>query len=430
MASLNRFNETNGLYSILVGISDLDWVGAFFWRKFMIEDILIIIGVCVIVRYLCQKINIPPLLAYLLMGMILGPYGLSWMSQAVLGQAADIKRMALAIILIRAGLTLNLKELKSVGPVALRMSFIPASFEIVASTLLGYYLLQMSWLEAFVLGVIIAAVSPAVVVPRMIHLIEEGLGLKAKVPQIILAGSSLDDIYTLVLFSMALLFYQQGQVSLQTLLTLPVSIMLGTVLGVLLAKLIQGWTQHLFTKVFVCLVLIFWTSLLCLQIEVWTHQWVSGLLAVIFFANQIKNRTDFPLKEVKHAFNNFWLIAEMFLFFLVGAILPFEEVTRLGFWPYIFILVTSMWRMVGVWLSLSGSQLILKEKVFVLGAYLPKATVQAAIGSIPLSMGMPAGKLIFTLSVIEILVTAPFGAWWIDRMKNPLLASESKQADI
>lgn len=396
----------------------------------MIEDVLLLLGSCLLMRYLCNRLRLPHLIGYLLMGMLMGPFATGVISDLLISQATDIKRMALAIILIRAGLTLDIKDLKTVGPVAIRMSFLPATFEIVGASLIGHYLIQLSWLEAFVLGVIIAAVSPAVVVPRMIRLLEQGLGVSAKVPQIILAGSSLDDIYTLVLFSMALLFYQQGEFSYLLLFSLPVSICLGILLALLLNIMIHSWVDHHPLKSFEWVLLIFLLSLFCLLIESRSQQWVSGLLAVIFLANRLKDQNDFPLDPVKKIFNNIWLVAEMFLFFLVGAILPLQEVTRLGVWPIIFVLATSVWRMVGVYLSLAGSQLSAKEKVFVLGAYLPKATVQAAIGSIPLTLGMPAGNLIFSLAVIEILLTAPLGAWWIDVMKDRLLTSPSKATHV
>ena len=381
----------------------------------------LLIGLGLVISLIFRKIKLPSLMGYLGLGFLLGPYGFNLFPAEFLIWSADIRKLALVIILIRAGLSINFKDIQRVGRPALCLSFLPATFEIILAGFLGPWLLGLPLVDAFLLGTIIAAVSPAIVVPRMIQMMDEGLGQKNRIPQIILAGASLDDIFVLVVFSAGVTLKQTGIFSWFSILSVPVSIILGILLGYLLGKIVSGIIDKYTLEPLYATVLIFVVSLVCIMVEDYSQHWVSGLLAIIMLNSVARISDPIQGEAYKASFNKAWFLAEMFLFTLVGCQLDLQQAFDFGWLPIVFIVLTSLWRMVGVYLSVSKTSLQMSERIFVMGAYLPKATVQAAIGSIPLALGFSTGYLILTVSILEILITAPIGAWWIDLTKDRLL---------
>lgn len=381
------------------------------------------LGLGLITLQLSKKWHMPALLGYLFIGIIVGPYALDVISPVVLDIGPDLKQIALVIILIRAGLTLNIQDLKKVGKSALLMCFLPATIEIVASLIFAPILLGVSYLDAFLIGTVIAAVSPAVVVPRMVSMIDQGKGTQQGIPQVILAGASADDIYVLVLFSAVLGLFTGGQWQQTSLLAVPSSIALGALVGCLLGIVLSRIIHALKLTPILSSLWLLVVSFLLILAESTFQPWFSGLIAVIALAMQCAYRLPELSLRIKHYFNQYWLVAEIFLFMLVGMDTNVQTALDYAWIPVLFILITSVCRLLGVYLSLIPSHFSRSEKWFTMGAYLPKATVQAAIGSIPLTLGLPNGSLILTISVLEILLTAPLGALWIDVMQDRLLKS-------
>ena len=364
----------------------------------------------------------------LLAGVLLGPYLLNAFEPALLDNSADLRKMALIIILLKAGLTLDLSDLKQVGRPAVLMSFLPATIEIIGYLLIAPWLLDISLIDAAVMGAVMAAVSPAVVVPRMIHLIEQKIGTNQKIPQLILAGASCDDIVVIILFTAFLSMAQGGAIHYQDFFNIPISIIAGVGLGVL-----TGWLLLLFfkwahahiglteiQKVIIMLAI----SFILVAIEKWLANTIaiSGLLAVMSMASVIKMRGPIPQStKLSKQFGNIWIASELLLFVLVGAAVDIRYLSIAGFKAVLTILLALIFRSLGVYLSLLGTKLSAKEKVFCIFAYLPKATVQAAIGAIPLAVGLNTGPLILSVAVIGITITAPLGALLIDCTQHSLL---------
>ena len=375
------------------------------------------------------KLKLPRLVGMLLTGILLGPFVLDFLDPQILGISAELRKMALVIILIKAGLSLNFSDLKKVGRPALLMAFLPASFEIVAFLLFAPMLLGVSRVEALLMGSVLAAVSPAVVVPRMVALMDEGRGADKKIPQLILAGASLDDIFVIVLFTAFLGINTGGGVGAMTFLNIPISIVLGIALGALVGFAVaylfelfhrKGLTIRNTLKTILLLAIAF----LLLAIEVWLEGVVavSGLLAIMSMAMVYAMQTKAEvINRLKDKYGKLWLAAEVLLFVLVGAAVNIRYTLSAGPLAVAMILIGLAFRSVGVFICLLGTNLNKKERLYTVFAYLPKATVQAAIGAVPLSMGISCGNIILSVAVLGILITAPLGAILMDSTKKKLL---------
>lgn len=380
----------------------------------------------IIIQLLCKKLNIPSLIGFILVGILLGPAVLNVLDPTLLNISADIRQIVLIIILTRAGLSLDLKDLKKVGRPAILLSFVPASFEILGVMVFAPLLLGVSLMDAAILGAVLGAVSPAVVVPRMITLIHDKFGTKKGIPQLVLAGSSVDDIYALILFSSFLSLSQSGEFNLINLLSLPLSILSGVLIGFLSGYLLSKFFEKIHLKPLIQVLILLSLSFVLVSIEdSFANLPFSGILAVMSLAIMLYRQIPEQAEKISQLYNTLWIPGEIFLFILVGASVNIQYAFSACFLPILVILFALGIRMIGTWLSLIGTDLDSKEKTFTLIAYLPKATVQAAIGGVPLAMGLPAGELILTMSVLAILITAPLGAFGIDFSYRKLLTDDS-----
>ena len=382
---------------------------------------------------LCSRIGLPRIIGMLLTGILIGPYVLNWLDDSILSISSELRQMALIIILIKAGLSLNLSDLKKVGRPAVMMACVPASCEILAFFLLAPHILGINRIEAAVMGAVLGAVSPAVVVPRMVQLMEEKRGTGQGIPQMILAGASCDDIYVIVLFSTFVGMAQGGSANMMDFVNIPVSIALGVALGAVVGLLLHLFLETAYrhgcyvrnsTKV----ILILGLSFLLMAVETWLKGIVSvsGLLAVMSMACVLKIKSPEKVtKRLSAKFGKLWIAAEAILFVLVGAAVDIRCAVQAGAAAVLMIALALVFRAVGVSICMLGTGLNRKERLFCVIAYLPKATVQAAIGSVPLSMGLPCGQLVLSVAVLAILITAPLGAIGIDRTAGRLLVQES-----
>lgn len=378
---------------------------------------------------LCSLLRLPRIIGMLFTGILLGPYVLGLLDPSILAISADLRQMALIIILIKAGLSLDLGDLRRVGRPAVLMSFLPASFEILAYILFAPMLLGITRLEAAVMGAVLGAVSPAVVVPRMVRLMEEGRGTREGVPQLILAGASCDDVFVIVLFSAFTGMAQGGSVNLAEFVGIPVSICTGILLGLAVGWLLcrffdLAWNRRLPVRGSMKVLIVLGISFLLVAAEDWLEGILplSGLLAVMSMACALRlwgvsSVTD----RLSEKFGKLWIAAEVLLFVLVGAAVDIRYTLQAGAAAVVMILLALCVRAVGVLLALAGTRLDWKERLFCVIAYLPKATVQAAIGSVPLAMGLPCGALVLSVAVLAILITAPLGAIGIDSTCRRLL---------
>ncbi len=393
----------------------------------MLLSIALIILIALAMGKLLKMVRIPPILGMLLTGILLGPFVFDLIDDRILTLSAELRQIALIVILLRAGLSLKLEHLKKIGRPALLMSFIPATFELLAVLILGPILLDLSFLEAAILGSILAAVSPAVVVPKMLHLMESGYGKKKHIPELILSGASLDDIYVIILFTSFLQAYMTGNPSFHLFYQLPLSIILGIGLGLFLGYMSVQFFKRFHIRDTIKVLILFALSFLLITLELTLKPWVSisGLLAVMVLGGMIHHEYPILAKRLVGKFEKIWVIAEIMLFVLVGAAVDISLVSDLGFQAILLILGALMFRSLGVYLALIKTNLIFKERLFVMIAYLPKATVQAAIGTIPLASGIPSGHLMLSMAVLAILITAPLGAIGMDFTYQSLLAKEN-----
>lgn len=365
---------------------------------------------------ICRKIKLPNLLGMLLTGIILGPYVLNLLDESILGISSELRKIALIIILTRAGLGLDLSGLKKIGRSAVLMCFVPASFELIGMILLAPKLMGVTLLEAAVMGAVLAAVSPAVVVPRMVKLMEEGYGVKEGIPQLILAGASVDDVYVIVLFSTFVGMMQGKGASVIQFINIPVSIFLGIAIGLLLGILMAYFFQKIHIRDTSKVLIILSVSFLLVVIEDWltTSITFSALIAIMFIGIGLQRKRQVVAKRLSVKYGKLWVAAEVFLFVLVGATVNIEYLGKVGIKALVVILGALIFRMLGVFVCLLGTSLNAKERLFAMMAYTPKATVQAAIGGIPLSLGFACGDTILTVAVLAIVLTAPLGAFAID----------------
>ena len=382
----------------------------------MLLSIALILLVGMSMGWLCRKMKLPGLLGMLATGIVLGPYVLDLLDPSILGISAELRKIALIIILTRAGLGLDLSGLKKIGRPAVLMCFVPASFEWFGMLLLAPKLMGLSILEAAVMGAVLAAVSPAVVVPRMVKLMDEGYGVKEGIPQLILAGASVDDVYVIVLFSTFTGMMQGTGVSAIRFINIPVSILLGIAIGlgigVLLACFFQKVHMRDTSKVLIILSISF--LLVVMEDHLTTPITFSALIAVMFIGIGLQRKREVVAKRLSAKYGKLWVAAEVFLFVLVGATVNIGYIGKVGIKALIVIAGALVFRMLGVLVCLLGTGIKGKERLFTMLAYTPKATVQAAIGGIPLSFGFACGESVLAVSVLAIVLTAPLGAFAID----------------
>ena len=398
----------------------------------MLTSLAFIFLVGLALAALCQRLHLPRIIGMLFTGILLGPYVLNVLDPSILSISADLRQMALIIILLKAGLSLDLADLKKVGRPAVMMACVPASFEILAFFLLAPAILGVNRIEAAVMGAVLGAVSPAVVVPRMVQLMDSRYGTGKSIPQMVLAGASCDDIYVIVLFSTFVSMAQGGAAHVMDFVNIPVSIVLGVLLGAaagwLLSQFFETAYAHKhYVRNSMKVIVVLGVSFLLMAVETWLEGIVSvsGLLAVVSMACVLKIRsTSFVSKRLSEKFGKLWLAAEVILFVLVGAAVDIRYTLTAGPAAVLMILAALAFRSVGVALCVAGTQLTWKERLFCMIAYLPKATVQAAIGSVPLAMGLPCGQMVLSVAVLAILITAPLGALGMDLTYRKLLTRE------
>lgn len=372
---------------------------------------------------LCRKIKLPGLFGMVIVGILLGPYVLNLIDPSVLAISAQLRKIALIIILARAGLTLNISDLKKMGRPAILMCFLPATLEMIGTVLLAPKLLSISTMEAALLGAVIGAVSPAVIVPKMIRLIEEGYGTEKGIPQLILAGASADDVYVIVLFSTFTSLVQGGNVSVLRFVNIPVSVVLGILAGLLcgafLAVMFMKWelTGTVKAIVFLCVCFLLSATEDAISLPIT----FSSLIAVMFIGIAMQKKNGEDARILSGKFNELWKGAEVILFVLVGACVDISHLANAGASVLLLLAGALVFRMLGVWVCLLKTALSGREKLFCMLSYTPKATVQAAIGGIPLAMGLPCGDTILTVAVAAIMITAPLGAFAIDRTYQKFL---------
>lgn len=378
---------------------------------------------------ICQRIRLPRIIGMLLTGIVLGPYVLDLLDPSILSISSELRQMALIIILVKAGLSLNLADLKKVGRPAVMLSCVPASFELLGYVLFAPMILGVNRIEAAVMGAVLAAVSPAVVVPRMVKLMEIGYGTKKSIPQMILAGASCDDIFVIVLFSTFSGMAQGGSARVMDFVNIPISIVSGILLGA-----VAGWLLSLFFETAYAkehyvrnsmkVIIVLGVSFLLMSVENWVKPYisVSGLLAVVSMACVLKLRSIKAVSaRLSEKFGKLWLAAEVLLFVLVGAEVDIRYTMGAGLAAVLMIFTALIFRTIGVLICLAGTALNWKERLFCVIAYLPKATVQAAIGSVPMAMGLPCGQIVLSVAVMAILITAPLGALGMDSTFERLL---------
>lgn len=383
---------------------------------------------------ICKKLKLPRIIGMLVTGIVLGPYVLDILDSSILSISADLRQMALIIILIKAGLSLDIGDLKKVGRPAVMMSFVPASFEILAFVIFAPFVLGVTRTEAAVMGAVLGAVSPAIVVPGMIRLMETKYGTDKGIPQLIMAGASCDDIFVIVLFSTFVSMAQGGSANIRDFINIPVSVVLGIILGAaagyfLCAFFEKAYERKQYVRNSMKVLVVLGMAFMLMAIESYLKNTVaiSGLLAVVSMACVIKIKSaPFVSKRLSEKFGKLWLGAEVMLFVLVGAAVDIRYTLSAGLGAVLMIFLGLLFRSVGVQICLLGTSLTGKERLFCTVAYLPKATVQAAIGSVPLAMGLSCGRLVLSVAVIAILITAPLGAIGIDMTYKTLLNKEGQ----
>lgn len=389
----------------------------------MLLSIALILIVGMSMGWICQKCKLPSLLGMLATGVILGPYVLNLLDSSILGISSELRKIALIIILTRAGLGLDLSGLKKIGRPAVLMCFVPASFELLGMILIAPKLMGLSLLEAAIMGAVLAAVSPAVVVPRMVKLMDEGYGVKEGIPQLILAGASVDDVYVIVLFSTFVGMMQGEGASVLSFVNIPVSILLGIAIGLLIGFILAYFFKRVHirdtSKVLIILSISF--LLVVLEDALTTAITFSALIAIMFIGIGLQRNREVVAKRLSVKYGKLWVAAEVFLFVLVGATVNIGYLGKVGVQALVVIIGALAFRMLGVFVCLLGTRLKRKERLFVMMAYTPKATVQAAIGGIPLALGFACGDTVLTVAVLAIVLTAPLGAFAIDFSYKKLL---------
>ena len=393
----------------------------------MLLSISLILIIGMFMGFICRKIKLPGLVGMLATGILLGPYALNLLDDNILAISPELRKIALIIILTRAGLGLDLSGLKKIGRPAVLMCFVPASFELLAMILLAPKLMGLSLLEAAIMGAVLAAVSPAVVVPRMVKLLDEGYGVKEGIPQLILAGASVDDVYVIVLFSTFVGMIQGEGASVISFVNIPFSIVLGIAIGLLAGIVLAEYFKRIHIQDTKKVLIILSISLLLVVAEeqLTTPLTFSALIAIMFIGIGLQRRRGEVAKRLSAKYAKLWVASEVFLFVLVGATVNIRYLGKVGVNALIVIIGAIMFRMFGVFVCMLGTNLRPKERLFAMIAYTPKATVQAAIGGIPLSLGFSCGETVLTVAVLAIVLTAPIGAFAIDLSYRNLLNVET-----
>ena len=388
----------------------------------MLQSIALMLLLGMALGWLCKKVRLPGLVGMIATGMILGPYGLGWLDSSILDISSQLRRIALIIILLRAGLSLNLEDLKKAGRPAILMCFVPACFEVTGMIILAPILLGVSRLDAAIMGAVVGAVSPAVIVPRMIKLTEEGWGTKKSIPQLILAGASVDDV-VIVLFSAFTGIALGDGVSAASFVKVPFSVLFGGVAGFAVGYVLSLYFERVHIRDTAKVMILLSISFLLVTAEDRFGETVpfSGLLAVMGMGIALKRKRAVVAVRLSSKFNKLWVMAEIMLFVLVGATVDLHYAASAGIAAVVLILGVLIFRMAGVWCCMLGTNLNKKERIFCMFAYMPKATVQAAIGGMPLAMGLSCGNIVLTVAVLSILITAPLGAFLIDATYRKLL---------
>jgi NhaP-type Na+/H+ or K+/H+ antiporter len=370
-----------------------------------------------------QKLKLPGLVGMLFTGIILGPYALNLIAPEILNISADIREIALIVILTRAGLALKIEDLKKVGRPAVLMCFVPASFEIAATTIFAPMFFPITHLEAAIMGTVLGAVSPAVIVPRMLKLMETGHGKKKSIPQLIMAGASADDIYVIILFTSFMGMHSGGSFDFESLIKIPIAIALGLLAGILsgLTLVLIFKKIHMRDTAKTLMILGAAFLLITLESAVKVYVPISGLLAVMALGGTVLKQSDILAKRLSNKFSKIWVAAEIMLFTLVGATVDISYAVKAGIAALLLLFIALVIRVCGVFVCLLKTKLNVKERIFCAIAYLPKATVQAAIGALPLAAGIAAGNTILTVAVLAILITAPLGAIGVDAAYKKLL---------
>ena len=390
----------------------------------MLTSIAIILLFGLLVGLIFSKVKLPSLLGMIIVGIVLSPHCLNLVDDSILTISGDLRQIALVIILTRAGLSLNFSDLKKVGRPAILMCFVPACIEMVGTIIFAPLLLDVSILDAAIIGSVMAAVSPAVVVPRMIRLIEDGYGTDKSIPQLVLAGASVDDVFVIVVFTALTTLASTGEVSAISFIQIPTSILLGVLLGGVVGTILVWFFKRFHIRDSIKVLIILSVSFLLLELQNRLEGIVpvSGLLAIMSVGIIINQKYDVLAKRLSVKYNKLWLGAEIFLFVLVGIAVDLKYALAAGIVVILLVILALVFRMMGAVISLVKTKLNKKERFFCAVAYTPKATVQAALGTVPLVMELSCGEIVLTVAVISILITAPFGAICIDNLYKKLLS--------
>lgn len=382
----------------------------------MLLSIALILLVGMFMGWLCKKIKLPGLFGMLFTGIILGPYVLNFIDDSILNISADLRKIALIIILTRAGLSLDIKDLKKVGRPAVLMCFVPACFEMAGMILLAPHILGISTLDAAIMGAVVAAVSPAVVVPKMIRLMEEGYGVKKGIPQLILAGASVDDVFVLVMFTAFTGLAQGENISVKSFVNIPLSVITGALTGLAVGYFLAKFFENVHIRDTSKVMILLSISFILVTAEDYFSDVIpfASLIGVMAAGISLQKKREVVAKRLSSKFNKLWVVSEIMLFVLVGAAVDIQYAAKAGIAPAFLIFSVLIFRMAGVFVCLLKTKLNIKERAFCMLAYMPKATVQAAIGGMPLTMGLSCGNIVLSVAVIAILITAPLGAFCID----------------
>ena len=394
----------------------------------MLTSLAIIFLLGLLIGSIFNKLKLPSLMGMIFTGILISPYAFNLLDEKILSISPDLRQLALVIILTRAGLSLDIKDLKKVGRPAILMCFVPACFEILAVVIIAPKILGVTILEAAIMGAVVAAVSPAIIVPRMINLIEKKIGKENSIPQLIMAGASVDDIFVIVLFTAFTGLAKGGDVSLSRFAQIPTSIIMGAVVGVLMGIILITLFKKIHIRDSIKVIIILSISFLLIELQNQLENIISlsGLLAIMSMGILIKAKYEILAVRLSSKYNKLWLAAEIVLFVLVGATVNIKYALQAGILVIIVILFALVLRMIGVYVCLIKTKLSMKERLFCMISYTPKATVQAAIGSIPLTIGLDCGNLVLTVAVLAILITAPFGAIGIDATYKKLLCNDNE----
>lgn len=382
----------------------------------MLFSIALMLLVGMLAGWGCKKLHLPGLLGMIFTGIVLGPFALNLIDGTILSISSELRRIALIIILTRAGLSLDINDLKKVGRPAILMCFVPACFEMTGMIILAPLLLHISYIEAAVMGAVIAAVSPAVIVPKMLKLMDEGYGVNKSVPQMILAGASVDDVFVIVMFSVFTGLAQGNGVSAVSFIRIPVSIILGILIGMAVGTILAIYFKKIHIRDTVKVIILLCISFLLVTAEDRFSDIIpfASLIAVMCIGIALQRNRKEAAVRLSVKFNKLWVCAEVILFVLVGATVNISYAISAGISAVMLIFGVLLFRMAGVFVCMIKTKLNMRERFFCVISYMPKATVQAAIGGVPLSMGLACGNIVLTVAVLAIIITAPLGAFLID----------------